>query len=150
MHELLKSHAAAQAECNPRIAGVLLAAAHEIEQLKDANDALAATLALADGEMTEYSQTAVTTPSVSYADLEAEIERLQKALAEDLPCELCENPVAEQRGSPVCWPCHCKEVERRDEARRAARLLYGSLIVHLDIDGLPPELETWPWLEESE
>lgn len=42
---------------------------------------------------------------------EKEIERLRKELAEalEVPCELCQKPVAEQPGCPVCWDCHAKE-----------------------------------------
>ena len=52
----------------------------EIERLQDANDVLAAKVALADGPLISYQETA-TVPSVSYADLQAEVANQKYAAA---------------------------------------------------------------------
>lgn len=66
------------AEC-PICKGVLLP--ERVAELENANDILAAKLALAEGGAVEYQvNVATTVPSVTYEDLQAEVEDLKKAL----------------------------------------------------------------------
>ena len=65
-------------EC-PICKGVLLP--ERVKELEDANDVLSAKLALAEGGAVESQvDVAKTVPSVTYEDLQAEVERLRAAL----------------------------------------------------------------------
>ena len=81
----------------------------DVEQLREEQKQIARILRCPDAGHV------ITTPSNLpnvVRDKMAEVERLQSELAEEVPCELCKRPLAEQAGCPVCWSCHCADVER--------------------------------------